>query len=84
LRAKRPGGGNGAREGLMSIMHDAPNVDQPGAITRPQILDGVENGNFGGGDDHAVRLEAPREWVKLTPATGKLSLLSTAARRELR
>ena len=55
LGAKRARGGDRAGEGAMAVMHHAPDVDQPGAITRAELLDRVEHGNFRGGDSHGVR-----------------------------
>ena len=53
LVAKGARRGDRAREGATTVMHDAPDIDEPGAVTRAQLPDRIEDGNVRCGDGHS-------------------------------
>src|SRR4029078_7167426 len=48
--------GNGAGKSPVPVMHHAPNVHDPRAITRADLLDGADDGNGGGEEARAARV----------------------------
>src|SRR5690348_7263895 len=56
--------GNGAGKSPVPVMHHAPNVHDPRAITRADLLDGADDGNGGSDQRHVARLETRSLRVK--------------------